>query len=269
MILLMQSLVLRRRDIREFDQIVSIYTREKGRLDLLARGVKKITSKNAAHLEPFCLASIDVAPGKEVDHLTKVMPIKEFFRIRADLKKSMAAGFAMSFIYTVTDIGEPDARIWELTVSWLEHLERSLGTAAGTTLLDAYVLVVLACLGMAPILDRCVICGEAYRTIVKKELRGARAGMYPGGGGFVCPDCAEKKKKAGEDIAACGLKEVSNLQLLMTGHWPSISEIFFDSEEAASLHRLVYQYTVYHVDRRIGDWALLLSMPRPRGSENS
>ena len=48
----MQAIVLSRRDFREFDQMISLYTREQGKLELLARGLKKVTSKNAAHLEP-------------------------------------------------------------------------------------------------------------------------------------------------------------------------------------------------------------------------
>ena len=42
----MLAIVLSRRDFREFDQIVSLYTKEKGKLEVLARGVKKITSKH-------------------------------------------------------------------------------------------------------------------------------------------------------------------------------------------------------------------------------
>ena len=77
----MKAIVLSRRDFRESDQIISLYTKEKGKLELLARGVKKITSKNSAHLEPFSLVDIDIAYGKEFNHLTKVQPIEYFKNI--------------------------------------------------------------------------------------------------------------------------------------------------------------------------------------------
>ena len=66
----MQAIVLARRDIKENDQIVSFYTLEKGKVELLARGVKKITSKNSAHLEPFSFVDVEVTEGKEINYLT-------------------------------------------------------------------------------------------------------------------------------------------------------------------------------------------------------
>ena len=74
----MQAIILDRKDFKEFDQIISVYTKEKGKLELLARGVKKITSKNSAHLEPFSFVDIEIAPGKGIDHLTKVQSINYF-----------------------------------------------------------------------------------------------------------------------------------------------------------------------------------------------
>ena len=54
----MIAVVLGRRDFHEADQIISCYTKEKGKVELLARGVKKITSKNSAHLEQFSFVDI-------------------------------------------------------------------------------------------------------------------------------------------------------------------------------------------------------------------
>ena len=71
----MQAITLSRRNFREFDQIVSLYTEDLGKVELLARGIKKITSKQAAHVEPFSLVTLEIARGKEVDHLTKVQTV--------------------------------------------------------------------------------------------------------------------------------------------------------------------------------------------------
>ena len=93
----MEAIVLSSRDFREFDQIISLYTKEQGKLELLARGVKKIISKNSAHLEPFSNVFIEIAKGKEIDHLTKVVPIMFFPNIRKDLSKSLSAGYLVYF----------------------------------------------------------------------------------------------------------------------------------------------------------------------------
>ena len=118
----MLTIVLSRRDFREADQIISCYTKAKGKVELLARGVKKITSKNSAHLEPFSLVDIEIAPGKGIGHLTKVQPINYFSSIRNDLQKSLSAGYVVSLLDKILHVGEKDERIFELLFGWLEHL---------------------------------------------------------------------------------------------------------------------------------------------------
>lgn len=142
----MQAIVLARRDFREFDQMISVYTKEKGKLNLLARGIKKITSKNSAHLEPFSLVEIEVVPGKEIDHLTKVVPVNYFSNIRADLQKSLAAGFVASTTDKLLHVSEPDKRIFDLLNRWLDFVNLH-STICNLQLVDDYIVKLLNCLG--------------------------------------------------------------------------------------------------------------------------
>ncbi len=144
----MLAIVLSRRDFRESDQIVSVYTKEKGKLNLLARGIKKITSKNSAHLEPFSLVEIEVIPGKEIDHLTKVVPINYFSNIRADLQKSLAAGFVVSTTDKLLHTHEPDKKIFDLLTNWLNSLNISISEYLNIqSSIDDYIAALLHCLG--------------------------------------------------------------------------------------------------------------------------
>jgi len=142
----MLAIILDRRDFRESDQIISCYTKEKGKVELLARGVKKIISKNSAQLEPFSFVDIEIAPGKGIDHLTKVQPINYFANIRNDLQKSLAAGYVVSLLDKVLHVGEKDERIFDLLKGWLEftNLESSI---LNLKLLDGFIVKLLNCLG--------------------------------------------------------------------------------------------------------------------------
>jgi len=149
----MLALVLSRRDFREFDQIISVYTEEFGKMDLLARGVKKIVSKNSAHLEPFSLVEIEVANGKEIDHLTKVVPIEYFKNIRADLSKSLAVGYVVNFIEKIFKVGEKDERVFKLLINWLNFINLKSTCLIGRRailnlkLLDSFMVELLQMLG--------------------------------------------------------------------------------------------------------------------------
>ena len=99
----MQAIALKRKDFREVDQMISFYTRECGKLELLARGIKKIESKNSPHVEPFSYADIEFAAGKELYHLTKVQPIQSFKNIRSDLHKSLVAEYASKLLDVIVE----------------------------------------------------------------------------------------------------------------------------------------------------------------------
>lgn len=143
----MKSFILSRRDFRENDQIISLYTLEKGKLEVLVRGVKKITSKNSAHLEPFSLVEAEIISGKELSHLGTVQSINYFVNIRQDLQKSLVAGYVMSLLDKVLHEGEKDESIFDLTLEWLKILESYKLTAVSSELVDNYVVKLLDCLG--------------------------------------------------------------------------------------------------------------------------
>ena len=145
----MQAIVLSRRDFRESDQIISLYTKEKGKLELLARGVKKITSKNSAHLEPFSLVDIDIAYGKELNHLTKVQPIEYFKNIRKDLEKSLSASYIVSITDKFIHSDEEDERIFVFIKSWMEYVNTQSSILNLKSLLDGYMAKLLHCLGFS------------------------------------------------------------------------------------------------------------------------
>lgn len=141
----MHAIVLSRRDFREFDQIISFYTEEKGKVELLARGIKKITSKQSAHAEPFSLVDLEIIKGKEIDHLTKIQAVDIFPFIRENLTKSLAAGFAASLVDKITETNLKDEKIFSLFVDWLKYVNKA--SDCNNTLLDSYVVKLLHCLG--------------------------------------------------------------------------------------------------------------------------
>ena len=255
----MLSIILSRRDFRESDQIISLFTKDQGKLELLARGVKKITSKNSAHLEPFSLVDIVVEKGKEIDHLTKVQPVEFFSSVRKNAEKSLAASYLVSVVDKLTHTGEREERIFDLLKSWLEfiasvetHCNALVETHCNAlveahcnapVLVDGFIIKLLNYLGFAPELKICVVCGI-------EEI----ADLYPAGGGVICKVCREKKEKLGERILNCNAEQAKNLLLLLEGDWQLINNLKFKGDEADSLHNLVQEYTVFHSERKIFDW---------------
>ena len=250
-----------RKDWREFDQIVSLYTKEYGKIELLARGVKKIVSKNSAHLEPFSNIFVESVRGKEIDHLTRVVPILFFPNIRQDLAKSLAAGYAVSFLEKSMETREPDERIFDCFLSWLKFVEKQIDF--NFILLDGLMIMILSFFGFQPIIEKCVVCEKAIKNMIKENLADStfnKIGFYFSGGGVICQNCRIKKEEIREKIFDCGLPEISGLQVLLKGDWRVINEFEMEEKEKKALHRLVYEFVLFHSEKKITDWAFLAKM---------
>ena len=121
----MNAIILLRRDAREFDCVVSIYTRFSGKQQVLARGTKKMVSKQSTQLEPLTFVDIEIMPGKEIDHVIGVQLHNFFPSIHLSIEKRVVAIYALALVEKLTKIGESDERLFHLIFSWLHALEIS------------------------------------------------------------------------------------------------------------------------------------------------
>ncbi|MBI5465119.1 DNA repair protein RecO [Candidatus Gottesmanbacteria bacterium] len=116
------GVILKRTNFGEADKIFTVFTKHYGKLRLLAKGVRKITSKKAPHLEPFSLTRIFVAKGTNLGLVTEAEVVNNFSRLRSDLKK---IGLAYQ-ICELTDRLCPDEQVnrslFELLVNELIKL---------------------------------------------------------------------------------------------------------------------------------------------------
>lgn len=119
----MLAVVLSRNNIREFDQLVSLYTKEHGKIEVLAKGIKKITSKNSSNLETFSVVDIEVAEGKEINHLIRVQSVRLFKNIYNDFDKIFLAGYGASLAHQHILVGERDDRVFDFLRSFFEFLD--------------------------------------------------------------------------------------------------------------------------------------------------
>lgn len=149
----MFAIVLSRNDTREFDQMVSLYTREHGKVEVLAKGIKKIVSKNSANLKVFSLVDIEVAQGKGVDHLTKVQSVNIFKDIYSDFDKIFLSGYIIKIANENILIGEQDKRIFDLLLSFLEFLN-SAASVNSFALATGFVFKLWHCLGFGDSEDK-------------------------------------------------------------------------------------------------------------------
>ncbi len=206
-----RAVVLKREPYREDDSLVTVYSEERGKLTLLARGTKKIRSKLAAHLEPFCLLEAMVVRGRGFDYLGSAASVDCFARIKSDYEKTAAAGSAIRTFNGLIKEGEGDRKIFELLNEFLTGLAEQRAENAGL-ISAAFLLKFLVLLGYAPELYCCAIC--------KKKIE-------PGGNSFsfsaqsvVCRDCNAN----GPSVAADD-ETVKLLRLMIEQDFPTLDKV--------------------------------------------
>lgn len=86
-----EGIVLKRRNSGEVDRIITLFTKEKGKLVVTAKGIRRITSKRAPHLEIFSRGRLLVYRGQRHDTLSEVAPIDTYPDLRKQLIKISAA----------------------------------------------------------------------------------------------------------------------------------------------------------------------------------
>ena len=121
----MLAFVIKRNDWREYDQIILLYTLEFGKVEVLARGIKKILSKNSSFLTPGNLVEAEIIPGKELHHLGSVQIINSFPNLYKDEHKIKALSFSLYIFSIFITHQEKDERIFKLIYGWLDFLNNT------------------------------------------------------------------------------------------------------------------------------------------------
>src|SRR3989338_1050697 len=118
-----KAIILNRKSFSEGDSRVIVYSRENGKLELTARGAKKIKSKSAGHLEPLNLSDIMVVRGRRYDYVGAAVSENCFSNIKNDLAKLAVAAQAVKIVDQAIRPGVVDEKIFELLEEYLEVLD--------------------------------------------------------------------------------------------------------------------------------------------------
>lgn len=184
-----QAITLKYHTFREHDRMYTVYSRDFGKLTLLARGSNKIKSKLAGHLEPCMLSTIMFAEGKRVDILAQAQTLESFVSFRRDADRLRTALISIESIERLTFEREADQDVFDLLVTFLKTIEtRENFSAHAEPFLQWYLLHLLIHLGFAadikhekvlyPLLiakpERDdIIVADGARMVIKEYLRKA------------------------------------------------------------------------------------------------
>ena len=156
-----EAVVLRTHKLGEADRIITLLTRQHGRVRAVAKGVRRTTSRWGSRLEPFNHVDLQLAEGRSLDVITQAETLDPFHaRLGLDYDRYTAGTVMLETAERlVTEEKEPAVQQFLLLVGGLRAMT-SEQRAAGAVL-DSYLLRSLSVAGYAPSFDGCARCGDA------------------------------------------------------------------------------------------------------------
>lgn len=232
-----EAIVLRHADWGEADRILTLYTRERGKLRVVAKGARKIKSRKAGHLEPFTRVTLQLAKSHTLPIVTQAETVDAYLPLRDDLLKTATASTVVEILdrFTYEDESE-NPGIYRL-------LAETLGRIAD--LPDAWIAVryyeihLLDFLGYRPQLVTCANCSQEiqpldqYFSIVQ--------------GGVLCPRCGAGLPGA-HSISMEALKVLRHFQ---RSSYPEAKRAQPRPEVRAEVEAVIQMYVTYLLEREL------------------
>lgn len=197
-----EGIVLQNRELREADQLITLFSLDRGKLKLVARGGKRIQSRLRADIQPFTQVRLMLHTGRSLDIITGSETIKRFY-FRENFDKLVYAIYWVDLVNRITPEQEPNFALYYLLLETLYLLE-FLEDFRGYKLLNHFFeLRLINLAGYQPVLDRCACCQKGFASFNKK------AWFSPEHGGVICPQCVQDLKNK---VYSISLEIISLLQ---------------------------------------------------------
>lgn len=117
-----EGVVLKKQDFSEADRLLTILTRDHGKIKVLAKGVRRPTSRKGGNLDLLNHVQIFVARGKNLDLVTQAQAVNTFSSIKNDVKDISKAYYLCEITDRLCAEEVPSIFIFNLLVQTLDGL---------------------------------------------------------------------------------------------------------------------------------------------------
>ncbi|MFN2145463.1 MAG: DNA repair protein RecO [Anaerolineales bacterium] len=247
------SIILKHQDYGEADRLVTIFTRQKGKLKTIAKGVRKVRSQKGGHLEPFTHASLLLATGRTWYIVSQAEAKDIYPHLTKDLEVLGYASYLVELVDRFTFEEEENPPIFNLLRNSLSRLDA--GEYPAPLVVRYFEIRLLDLLGFRPELKNCVVTGEE----IQPENQYFSAAL----GGIVSPQASKN---------LTGMVPVSMSALKYLRHFQRSS---FDEAAVAKptdqvfqeLEILMQYYLTYILERGLNTPGFLRKIRRDAGKK--
>ncbi len=230
-----EAVVLDHRDWGEADRLVTLYTRQYGKLRAVVKGARKTRSRKGGHLQPFTHVTLQLARARGPFIITQVDTINAFLPLGEDLTLTGQASYMVELLHRFSyDEEESNPAIFRLLVESLTRLSHGVDP---WLVVRYYEMRLLDYLGFRPQLQNCISCG----TKIEPEDQ-----FFSGSeGGVLCPDCGTQHPSV-RSVSVEALKYFRHFQ---RSSYADAHRADPDPKVRAEIENLMQFYLTYLLER--------------------
>jgi DNA repair protein RecO (recombination protein O) len=248
-----EAIVLRHIDWGEADRLLWIFSRELGKLQVVAKGVRKARSRKAGHLEPFTRVELLLAQGRDLPIVTQAEAKDVFQGLREDLVRVGYAAYIVELLDRFTYEEGENIALYRLICETLARINKEKESAFAVRY---YEVRLLDLVGFRPQLMNCVICGAVINA--EDQFFSFEKG------GVVCPNCGGKEAGA-RPISLPALRILRHFQ---RSNYSEAQRARLSPGVDRELEVLMGNYLTYLLERRLNTPEFLRQVRRLANSSN-
>jgi len=225
------GLILKKENRGEANQLFTIYTRDLGKLEILGKAIRKISSKLRSGADIFYLSEIEFIQGKACKTLTDAISISKFENLRKNPLRLRIAYKISEILDNLIRGQEADEKIWQLLNETFRRLDTLSLVGDRLSLIYYYFLWnFLSVLGYQPELYQCAIC--------QKKLKPEKIYFSQKEKGIICQNCSEGVKPTKE----IKIEIVKILRVILKKDWQTLSKLKIEPQYINSLALISKEY---------------------------
>ena len=237
-----EAIVLKTTDFAEADRILVLFTRHFGKVRVVAKGIRRATSRMAGHAEPLTHATYQLARGRELDVLAGAEARAIYPDIRDDLALIAAGWYVAELVDRFTADRVPSAPLFDLLETALRAFDAGIPPPVACRWFDLHLLDRS---GFRPELGVCAQC----RGPLAEETNA----WEPAAGGAICAGCAGRSNV----VAPLTVRALKSLRYLLVSDLASAAQLRLDAPLARELDRHLRAFLRHVLDRDIATARLM------------
>ena len=232
------AIVLKSINWRDTSKIITLFTREVGKISVIAKGAKQLKSRYQGILESINLLEvvIHISSTRKLQILGQASLENTFKDIRSDFNKT---GYAFSLL-ELTDIFFKEGSVDEIYFDFLNTLLSELGKTAEPKLIFWYYLIKLGSyLGFRPVFDECASC--------RRQISAEESIFSMKEGAIICSTCGSSSD-SGWKLSDLARRSLSGMQKL---NHKRLSSARIKIDERFAYTDFLLTYLRYHSDEKL------------------